>query len=417
MSIYKEKMLNNKEYPIIFTDIISDILNSISRLHLSNNKIYYNDLDLSKDNSENSVNNLSININTVSSLKSCSSESQYSCLTSDTNDNFRYNTNFKLDKDKGFFNFLHDNNDKIHYTYELISKLKYNIYLCNEYIDSDYDKYLYYSIELIYYIKNILFFKEYTDKFDLIIKNYINIPNINKHFSSLSKSYNLIIDLDETLIHSEHININNRSKYDLIIEDLNIGVFIRPYVYEFLNYCYDNFNLFIYSAGEKMYVNSVLSALNIKDYFVYIFDNNYCIMLDCIAIKDLSLFKDIIDLDNTLFLDNNMFSFSTHLDNGILISNYYGNFKNILKNDNTNNISEDIVINSNNSSLEPEVIDEYVEDKELILTMYYLDSIIDNNKNKDKTTNNLNLVSMNKENFMFYSIYDEIKKKIQTNNL
>ena len=62
---------------------------------------------------------------------------------------------------------------------------------------------------------------------------------------NLKRKYNLILDIDETLIHCN--NINNK-----------LRIILRPYLKFFLDYCYQYFNVGYWTIGVKDYCNGVL---------------------------------------------------------------------------------------------------------------------------------------------------------------
>ena len=75
-----------------------------------------------------------------------------------------------------------------------------------------------------------------------IRKKYKNeLNNLGYHIDHM-KPYNIILDIDETLIHSK-VNINNE----------NISIILRPNLRLFLDYCYQHFNVGYWTLGTKKY--------------------------------------------------------------------------------------------------------------------------------------------------------------------
>ena len=246
----------------------------------------------------------------------------------------------------------------------LIICLDKNKILCNIYSDTDQEKYVFYSLQIIKKMKFLFTSKEYNLHLNQL-KNNISFIN----YKSYNKIYTLVIDLDETLICSEQLSNsnNNNINFDIIIENINYGLFIRPFMFEFLEYCYNFFNLILFSAGERYYVNSIVNYLNIKKYFSCILTKEYCININNIYIKDLSILKDY-DENKTIIIDNNLLSFSNNIKQGLLISNFYDD----------------------------------KDDKELLLSMHYLENLLND------TDNNSSIVNANSNNFGFESILNNI---------
>ena len=79
---------------------------------------------------------------------------------------------------------------------------------------------------------------------------------------------NIILDIDETLVHSEiqsnnfidtSKNIYNYIKLELL--KMEYYVYLRPGLYQFLEYCFKNFNVGFWTAGNTIYCNEVLKAI------------------------------------------------------------------------------------------------------------------------------------------------------------
>jgi Dullard-like phosphatase family protein len=132
----------------------------------------------------------------------------------------------------------------------------------------------------------------------------------------------LILDLDETLIHSDL-----ECKFvahDIYIETDSgiIPVNIRPNLFEFLDFCVDHFDLVIYTASCSDYADPILDYLEKdKKYFKRRFYREHCILYRNLYLKDLSIFNK--PLTQTLIVDNCIFSFAYYLSNGVLITSFY----------------------------------------------------------------------------------------------
>ena len=220
----------------------------------------------------------------------------------------------------------------------------------------NYDKYLRITL---YHIKKI---KKYlsSNQSQCPIssqKNFENILDKNKKI--------LLLDLDETLIHSDFFeeleeNKIDSNKYDAIIsfytsEDPNInnnnnnnnitdnnttddeskddscekvlnkvGIFIRPKLKEFLEEISKYFLIGVFTAAIPEYADAAINYLDPEEkYIKFKLYRNDCINIgDLVRIKDLKIFGEE-NLDKIVLLDNNIYSFSNQLSNGILINSFF----------------------------------------------------------------------------------------------
>ena len=165
----------------------------------------------------------------------------------------------------------------------------------------------------------------------LVHKNKYNKNSevINKVINSDKKI--ILLDLDETLIHAEYpIKTANINKYDTIIrfksddEYEELGIYLRTGVRQFLSFLNCHFNIAIFTASEKVYADTIIRYLDPnKNIFKFCLYRNHCINVnDLICIKDLRII-DNIDIKKTVLIDNNIYSFSSQLNNGILINSFY----------------------------------------------------------------------------------------------
>lgn len=193
---------------------------------------------------------------------------------------------------------------------------------CNYFV-LEYSQYVLKCLELI---KNIDFiFQEfaYLNRLSIIKKNFKEKMQ-NKHIVASDRPF-IALDLDEALIHSESLltKKSDSPDYDLEIEELGIGIWKRPYLISFLEFCHMNFDLYLYTAGTKEYIDCVLKKLGIEKFFMLKLDRRFCIKIGNIFVKDLSIFTDYYN--DGLLIDNNLLSFSKNLDRGFLISPFISN--------------------------------------------------------------------------------------------
>jgi TFIIF-interacting CTD phosphatase-like protein len=150
------------------------------------------------------------------------------------------------------------------------------------------------------------------------------------------KQYNIILDLDQTLISAEADEEYDFKKYKNKAKLFNYKdmdgyyiVFERPYLQTFLDYLFKNFNVSIWTAASKDYALFIIEKMiiaNKKDRKIdYIFFSYHCDISKKIknGTKDLSILWDVYNLkdynkDNTFIIDDYDEVFKTQPDNCIV---------------------------------------------------------------------------------------------------
>lgn len=154
----------------------------------------------------------------------------------------------------------------------------------------------------------------------------------------------LIIDLDETLIHSEFRNKDNYKALDAFTRNSKcqyrtfsysdenyiyyIDVFFRPHLYHFLNTVSKYFDLAIFTAAMKGYADTIIDYIDPDNkYFQFRLYRDACIPIQQrLYIKDLRIIKDYDPL-NVILMDNSLYSFMNQPSNGMLVNSFYTNPK------------------------------------------------------------------------------------------
>lgn len=219
------------------------------------------------------------------------------------------------------------------------SKIYFTPISCQENYSGNYDNYLLTTLRQISSIKNLPYEKALSNP--ELYKNYPS-KEIKECLNSDKKL--ILLDLDETLIHSEH-EIKDINIYDTILrfkdnssdpqagEYYEIGIFLRNGVQKFLSVLKNYFNIGIFTASDKDYADAIIKYLDPNNNIIKfsLYRENCVNVNDLINIKDLRILKDVKDdnLKKIVLIDNNMYSFSNQLSNGILINSFYGD-----KNDN-----------------------------------------------------------------------------------
>ena len=204
------------------------------------------------------------------------------------------------------------------------------------------------------------------------IKKYLSKKSLQSHvqneknldeFLEENKKI-LLLDLDETLIHADFLenpaeNEDLKNLYDTIIsfytmeEQINnnlnnndntdnnttddeskddscekvlnkVGIFLRPKVKEFLQEISRYFLIGIFTASIPEYADAVINYLDPEEKYIKfkLYRNDCVSVCDMLRVKDLSLFGEE-NLDRIVLLDNNIYSFSAQLSNGILINSFF----------------------------------------------------------------------------------------------
>lgn len=138
----------------------------------------------------------------------------------------------------------------------------------------------------------------------------------------------LILDLDETLIHSDMDYV--LTQHDKVLhlksddQEHMIPIIFRPGLNEFLEYVSQHFEIICFTASCKDYADIIIDYIDPeKKYFKHRLYRESCLYLQPgIYIKDLTIIENR-DLANVVIIDNSLLSFANHLANGILVSSFY----------------------------------------------------------------------------------------------
>lgn len=161
------------------------------------------------------------------------------------------------------------------------------------------------------------------------LNNYFNSNNVIKKVFLPQKSKNapkktLILDLDETLVHSSfkafpfRSDISFQIKVDQRVHVVN--VLKRPYVNEFLTKMSKIFELVIFTASVSPYANPVLDRLDQNKVISHRLYREHCIKMSDLYIKDLR--KVGRSMKDVFLLDNNPISYVLNKENGLPINTW-----------------------------------------------------------------------------------------------
>lgn len=138
----------------------------------------------------------------------------------------------------------------------------------------------------------------------------------------------IILDVDETLIHSS----NEKTKNSIKLDDEDLYLNPRPYLSKFLKFLFKSYYVIIWSSGEKKYieffVKSFIKPLGYKPLLVLTRDNCDTIITeddDVDYIKPLSIIwrkYKIFNSTNTIIVDDKKSTAVFNPTNHILIKRY-----------------------------------------------------------------------------------------------
>ncbi|CAK91803.1 unnamed protein product (macronuclear) [Paramecium tetraurelia] len=141
------------------------------------------------------------------------------------------------------------------------------------------------------------------------------------------KEKTLILDLDETLIHSCTPRENPQVYVTAIGdfgEEAKIGINIRPYTSLFLSSLSQFYTIYIYTASSQAYAQAIIGYLDPKKQYISgVLSRNNCMETkNGFFIKDLRLIGNK-QLKDMLIIDNLAHSFGFQIENGIPIMEWH----------------------------------------------------------------------------------------------
>ena len=187
----------------------------------------------------------------------------------------------------------------------------------NENKQGNYDSYVTNCLKLITYFKHYNYFENKIK----LISNDIKEEHDSLKLDQTKKL--LVLDLDETIIHCDlNLKWSMHDQYISMNDETVIPINIRPFLFDFLNFCIEFFDIIIYTASCKDYADTILDYIEKdKKYFKYRFYREHCYTFDSFFFKDLSIFN--YPLSKIVLVDNNLFSFPHYLNNSILVTSFY----------------------------------------------------------------------------------------------
>ena len=142
----------------------------------------------------------------------------------------------------------------------------------------------------------------------------------------------LVLDLDETLVHSigeGAVDSSSPSDFTIQVEQQNsshdVHVMVRPHVEEFLERMSKRYELVIFTASISKYANPLLNVIDKTGNIPFRLFREHCTLINTAFIKDLSLLGR--ELKDIIILDNNPTAYALNHYNGFPIKSWFDDKK------------------------------------------------------------------------------------------
>lgn len=139
------------------------------------------------------------------------------------------------------------------------------------------------------------------------------------------KRKTLILDLDETLVHSTIQPVTHHHMVVEVVIDTapcTFYVIKRPHVDTFLKKVAEWYDVIIFTASMRQYADPLIDQLDRRGLVKGRLFRESCLNKDGNFIKDLSLIKQ--DLTSTIIIDNSPVAYSHNKENAVPIDNWLG---------------------------------------------------------------------------------------------
>lgn len=156
------------------------------------------------------------------------------------------------------------------------------------------------------------------------------MPVMLENDSTRTGKYCLVLDLDETLVHSSFTPISNADyiipvNIDGVVH--NVFVLKRPGVDEFMRRVGEHFEIVIYTASLSKYADPLLDQLDIHNVIDKRLFREHCVFHEGYFVKDLSLLNRSIK--KSIIVDNSPMSYKFQPENAIDCSSFIDDPKDI----------------------------------------------------------------------------------------
>lgn len=135
----------------------------------------------------------------------------------------------------------------------------------------------------------------------------------------------LVLDLDETLLHSSlRPDFPYEKELQVTIEG-HIGTLYcgrRPYLQAFLEALAPHFELVAFTASTTEYASAVLDWADPQHLIKHCLSRTHCRVAEGVLVKDLRVLGR--DLSEVIILENSVYAFGMQLDNGVPVVSWQG---------------------------------------------------------------------------------------------
>lgn len=148
----------------------------------------------------------------------------------------------------------------------------------------------------------------------------------------------LILDVDQTLIQSEYIKGTAKEKVEQKFKkelerfenfkvcDNEYLTFVRPYIRDFIKFCFEHFNVIIWSSATPDYLQEILEYLVYPiGYPVQVLSRVDCYVDNFNYVKELTYITTTynVTLDDVVAVDDQVSSYPTKFDNVLKIPAFF----------------------------------------------------------------------------------------------
>lgn len=149
-----------------------------------------------------------------------------------------------------------------------------------------------------------------------------------KRTDNMMKSKLLILDIDETLIYASPSPLERQ--HDFVVG--NYFVYTRPYLRDFLRFCFQNFNVGIWTSSTELYAEKILQEIiEVPELLKFVFCRSRCVRkfdfknYEDQYIKDLRKVKKLgYKLEEIIVVDDTPSKFQRHYENLVIIDEWLG---------------------------------------------------------------------------------------------
>ena len=133
----------------------------------------------------------------------------------------------------------------------------------------------------------------------------------------------IVLDLDETLVHSSFVEIANpdfRFMLNAYPNPVPVYVLVRPHATEFLEKLAEKFELIIFTASNQAYADYVIDQIDPNHVVSYRLYKESCSDLNGATVKDLSLLNR--ELKRLIIIDNSKMASLLHPYNAVSVETW-----------------------------------------------------------------------------------------------